>query len=240
MKSSSGRRTSPPLVALLDYGMGNLHSAAKGLEVAGSEVLVTSSAVEARLAEAVVLPGVGHFGRCVDNLRRLGLDRFVIDWIGEGLPFMGICLGMQLLYEGSEEAEVEGLGVVPGVVKKLPATVEVPHMGWNTVEFEFGGNQETHSSSEPAGPGAESVRSLRTSGAWFYFVHSYAALTPPAGSDLVGWTFHGVRFVSMFVKGRLWATQFHPEKSSSTGLELLGKFASSLRRTFESGAQRES
>ncbi len=238
-----------PRVGLLDYGMGNLHSARKGLEAAGAEVVVAASPSDLDDAvAALVLPGVGHFGRCMQNLREAGFDGLIRSWVDEGRPFLGICLGLQLLYEGSEEAQEEGLGIIPSWVRRLPSEVRVPHMGWNTVRVvqasarsrSGGGTEDVRDGGSatapvlrdgarceaPAGPGG--FGSCVRDGEYFYFVHSYAALDAPEGSDAVLVTSYGVDFVAGFQRGSLWATQFHPEKSGASGIELLRAFVRSL------------
>lgn len=205
-----------PELAVIDYGMGNLHSVTKALESRGAEVVVAQSPSEARGADGLVLPGVGHFGKCRENLDDAGFSDFVIEWVASDRPFLGICLGMQLLYEGSEEGNCEGLGVIEGTVRRLPESVRVPHMGWNTVELEVGS-------------GAIQARSAWMFEAlnkplWFYFVHSFAAADAPEGAEVMAWTEHGCRFLAAFSRGKVWASQFHPEKSGDRGLTVLSNF----------------
>lgn len=195
---------SGPEVVLLDYGMGNLHSVSKALERAGAEVRLVSTPGDLGMPDALVLPGVGNFGRCVTNLRAGGLDRTVLAWLEADRPFLGICVGMQLLFEGSDESDQPGLGVLEGRVVRIPSAVRVPHMGWNTVEG--------------AGPIFDGVDSR-----WFYFVHSYAA-----DVQGVGMCEYGLKFAAAAERGQMWATQFHPEKSAAAGLRVMANFVGRL------------
>ena len=179
--------------AVLDHGMGNLRSVAKALEAAGAEVEVTSSADAARRADSLCVPGQGIFGRCSANLAKEGLDDLIRAWIADERPYLGICLGMQVLFESSEESSEPGLGILRGKVTRLPAGVTVPHIGWNVVEPD---------------------------GEHYYFDHSYAA---HAGDDSVttGWCEHGERFAARVQRGPILGVQFHPEKSGRAGIRLL-------------------
>lgn len=201
---------SAPRIAIVDYRMGNLRSVEKGFEHAGVDgVRVTQDAADVAGAAGIVLPGVGAFADAAANLRESGLRDVIIERVADGTPFFGICLGMQLLADiGYEEGESEGLGIVSGTCERLSANVKVPHIGWNTVEY-------THES--PLFDGVPS-------GSAFYFVHSYRLL--PSDSDVVsGDTEYGVRFASAVQQGEnVFAVQFHPEKSSTLGLKLLGNF----------------
>jgi len=194
------------VIAVLDYGIGNLRSAQKALERFHPDVRLVTSAEEAASASGVVLPGVGAFGRCMTALRATGLDRVALDAVDAGTPFLGVCIGMQMLYDGSEEdPDVRGLGIFRGQVRRLSPDVKLPQMQWNTLQI-----------SRP-GPMLSGI----DNGAWVYFVHSYAPeLTP----DVVATCDYGGEVVAMVERERLWATQFHPEKSSAVGLRLLGNF----------------
>ena len=194
-------------VAVLDHGMGNLRSVAKALEAAGAaDVVVTGKPEEIRRADGLCVPGQGIFGRCMQSLETTGLADVVRDWIGDARPYLGICLGMQVLYESSEERGAQaGLGVLPGRVERLPSSVTVPHMGWNTVR-----------GAGSAGPQDERAE-------WFYFDHSYA-VQPSDGAMVRGWCEHGDRFAAWISTGSITAVQFHPEKSSSAGIALLRKW----------------
>jgi imidazole glycerol-phosphate synthase subunit HisH len=195
------------VIAVLDYGIGNLRSAEKALQRQGGDARLVSDPDEAAAAESVVLPGVGGFGRCIEALRDTGLDKVALDAIETGKPFLGICVGMQMLYEGSEESPgVTGLGVLPGIVERLPAGVKVPQMQWNQLQLEEPG----HALVAGLGPRP-----------WVYFVHSYS---PPAGDAAVATCDYGGRVVAAVARGNLWATQFHPEKSGAVGLAMLGNF----------------
>ncbi len=198
------------MIAVLDYGIGNLRSAEKALQrVGGDARLVTDPAV-AKAADAVVLPGVGAFGRCMDALVATGLDVVAVEAAATGRPFLGICVGMQLLYEGSEESPgVAGLGILPGRVSRLNAGVKHPQMQWNPLAV---------STQHPLLTGL-SVQ------AWMYFVHSYAA---PLSSDVIATCDYGGPVAAVVARGNVWATQFHPEKSGPSGLQLLANFVTAV------------
>jgi glutamine amidotransferase len=199
-----------PVLAVLDYGIGNLRSAEKALQRVGAHAALTADPDEAGQADAVVLPGVGNFGRCMRALRQSGLDRVAVDAVASGKPFIGICVGMQMLYDGSDESpDVPGLGLLPGVVQMLPAGVKRPQMQWNRLDMVDSPMFE--------GLGPEP---------WVYFVHSYA---PPPGPDVVATCEYGGTVVAAAARDRLWATQFHPEKSGPTGMSLLANFVSMAR-----------
>ena len=199
-----------PSVAVLDYGIGNLRSAQKALEHVGAAAVLTADPHEIGRAAGVVLPGVGAFGQCMQALRASGLDRLAIDAAESGRPFLGICVGMQLLYEGSDESpDEEGLGLLPGRVRLLPDTVKRPQMQWNTLDL-IGEPQLAAGLDRPV---------------WVYFVHSYAA-EPHDG--VVATCDYGGPVVAAVERDRLWATQFHPEKSGATGLAMLRNWVDSL------------
>jgi imidazole glycerol-phosphate synthase subunit HisH len=197
-------------VAVLDYGIGNLRSAQKALERLGADARLTADPDEVAAADGVVLPGVGAFGRCREAMADTGLDKVATDAIGADVPFLGICVGMQLLYESSEESPgVEGLGALPGVVRRLEPGVKHPQMQWNTLDVV----------GEPA------LLAGLERPVWVYFVHSYA---PEPGADVVATCEYGGTVVAAVERGRLWATQFHPEKSGEAGLGLLANFLGTL------------
>ena len=201
---------SAPRIAVIDYRMGNLRSVEKGFAHAGVEgVRVTDDSSDVAGAAGIVLPGVGAFRDASSNLRESGLWDVVIERIAEGIPFLGICLGLQLLADvGYEDGEWQGLGVIPGRCAKLPSNVKVPHIGWNTVDY---------LRDSPLFSGVPS-------GSAFYFVHSYR-LVPDDADAVVGETEYGVRFASAVQRGEnVFAVQFHPEKSSTLGLKLLSNF----------------
>jgi glutamine amidotransferase len=195
------------LIAVLDYEIGNLRSAQKALEHLGADARLTADPGLVRDAAGVVLPGVGAFGRCMEALRRTGLDDIVHDTVARGVPFLGICIGMQLLFEGSEESPGDpGLGVLPGTVRLLPEGVKRPQMQWNLLERR----------GEPA------LLAGVPDPAWAYFVHSYAADTDEA--IVTATCDYGGPVVAAVEHANVWATQFHPEKSSRTGLAALQAF----------------
>lgn len=196
------------MIAVIDYGMGNLRSVYKALEKEGYSAKITRDPEEVEEACGVILPGVGAFRDAMANLTRTGLDRAVKRAIEEGKPFLGICLGLQLLFEESEEfGSTRGLGIFPGRVRRISWGVKTPHMGWNQVQLK----RET--------PLAQGI----PSGTYFYFVHSY--YVDPAEEDLVaGVTDYGKVFPSVVGRGKVWGIQFHPEKSSALGLKILQNF----------------
>jgi glutamine amidotransferase len=197
------------LIAVLDYGIGNLRSAEKALQHVGVDAALTTDPDVARRAAGVVLPGVGAFGRCMEQLRESGLEPVVHEAVDSGKPFLGICVGMQMLFDSSEEAPgVKGLGIIPGEVKRLVTTGRLPHMGWNTLQI-------THGSILFDG---------LADGAWLYFVHSYAPV-PTDTAVVAATTDYGGEVVAAVEQGHVWATQFHPEKSAANGLRLLKNFA---------------
>jgi imidazole glycerol-phosphate synthase subunit HisH len=196
-------------VAILDYGMGNLRSVEKALERVGAETDITSDSGRAEAADGVILPGVGAFPRAMERVRQLGLDELVAERIQSGAPVLGICLGLQLLFESSVENEgSSGLGLLDGVVAPLEANgYKVPHIGWSPVHWE-------HDSQLTQGLGEETP---------FYFVHSFAP-RPAANGDVLGTAAYGHRFACAVERPPLYGVQFHPEKSSSAGLSLLANF----------------
>ena len=202
--SDDGER---PLVAVLDYGIGNLRSAQKALEHVGADARLTADHGLIADAAAVVLPGVGAFGACVSALDASGLSDVAVAAALDDRPFLGICVGMQLLFEGSDEApEARGLGVFPGRTRLLPAGVKRPQMQWNRLQV----RRETP------------LLTAADDGAWMYFVHSYAADTD---DDLVTATCeYGGQVTAMVGRPGCWATQFHPEKSARSGLAMLAAF----------------
>ena len=196
-------------IAIIDYGMGNLHSAAKALEKVGAQVKVTSDPELVRQADKVILPGVGAFGDCMKNLNERELAPVIHEVIAAGKPFLGICVGLQLLFEGSEEDPgVAGLGIFKGMVRKIAAPgLKIPHMGWNNLEY------RTSSSLFQGLPPA----------AYVYFVHSYHAV-PTDESCITAVTDYGGQVTAAVGRGLVQAVQFHPEKSSTVGLKILANF----------------
>ena len=208
-----------PKIAVIDYGIGNLRSAVKALENSGASVALTSDADVIAAADGVVLPGVGNFGACMRELRRAGLEDVARQAALDDRPFFGICVGLQMLFEGSEESPgIDGLGVIAGRVLRLPDTMKLPQIGWNTVEVRDG-SQLFAGVGADAGTGTECA----AGDPWVYFVHTYAAHADDP-SVVGGWCEYGTRFVAAVELDTLWATQFHPEKSSSVGLKLLRNF----------------
>lgn len=194
-------------IAVLDYGIGNLRSAEKALQKAGGDARLITDPADAEGAEGVVLPGVGAFGRCMEALRESGLDKVAIDAARGGVPFLAVCIGMQLLYESSEESPgVAGLGLIRGYVRALPAGVKRPQMQWNQLE--------------PVRSDSRMLAALDPD-PWMYFVHSYA---PDASDDVVATCDYGGSVVAAIERRNIWATQFHPEKSGANGLRLLRAF----------------
>lgn len=200
------------MIAVLDYGIGNLRSAEKALLRVGADARLVDSPEGAIDAAGVVLPGVGAFGACARALRDAGLDEVVRLCITDGRPFLGICVGLQLLFEGSEEdPDVPGLGVLAGTVRALRTSERLPQMQWNLVCRRAG------TSSSLLGDAASR---------WYYFVHSYAPVPEgDAVGSIVGTCDYGGEVAVAFERGNMFGTQFHPEKSASAGLELLGRFA---------------
>jgi glutamine amidotransferase len=203
-------------IAVIDTGICNLRSVTKALEAVGAQPLVVRSPdeVDTSGAEGLVLPGVGALRDCVLSLLESGLDATVRSWIALDRPFLGVCLGMQALFDGSEEGNVQGLGIVPGRVERfrLAAPLKVPHMGWNTVRFRQPGN--------PLQAG------LADKGESFYFVHSFHCV-PKDPAVVLAECEYGGPFVAAISRGRMFATQFHPEKSQDKGLQIYRNFAAS-------------
>ena len=207
--------SSPTRIGIVDYGMGNRRSVEKALEHVGARATITSDATQLRAADGLIVPGVGAFPRAMRNLRELGLDEVVVERLDEGVPVLGICLGMQLLFDASVElGGASGLGLLPGRVEPLPAGhLKVPHIGWNLVRFE-------RSSPLTAGLPDECA---------FYHVHTFAPVPADEG-DVLGRSEYGAPFVSAVAREPLFGVQFHPEKSSTAGLRLLENFAAICSR----------
>ena len=207
-------------IAVIDTGICNLRSVTKALEAVGASPVVvrTPAEMDASGADGLVLPGVGALRDCVFSLRSSGLDATVRQWIGLDRPFLGVCLGMQALFDESEEGGVKGLGVFPGRVIRfdLPAPLKVPHMGWNTIRF----TQED----------SPLMEGLESEGESFYFVHSYHCV-PKDPSLVLAQCDYGLPFVAAIGRSRVFATQFHPEKSQLKGLKIYRNFAASASAT---------
>lgn len=200
---------SRPVVAVLDYGIGNLHSAHKALEKMGADARLTADHTLIAEADAVVLPGVGAFGACMNALRAADLEQPALDAAASGRPFLGICVGMQMLFSGSEEDDsAAGLGIIPGLVRWIPAGVKRPQMQWNQLHLTRG--------DDPMFDGLGDAP-------WVYFVHSlHGVPTDPAA--VAATCGYGGELNAAFRAANVFATQFHPEKSGATGLALLGNF----------------
>jgi glutamine amidotransferase len=214
------------VIAVLDYGIGNLRSAQKALQHVGADAVLATEPGQAEDADGVVLPGVGAFGRCMEALVGSGLDKVALDAVENEKPFLAICIGMQLLYQGSEEDPgVPGLGVLPGAVRRLPDGVKRPQMQWNQLDASTptgpGTTARDATGSGTTGPGSRLLAGLGHR-PWVYFVHSYA---PEPGPHVIATCDYGGPVVAAVERGRTWATQFHPEKSGATGLRLLRNFA---------------
>ena len=200
-------------IAVIDYGAGNLRSIRRALEAAGAHVTITSDSQLVRQSDAVVFPGVGAAGAAMDRLHQLGLVNVIGDVVAEGGPFLGICLGMQLLFEHQEEGDTRGLGLLKGRVRTLGPQVKVPQIGWNRVRW----------IQDAAGfrPAAEDD---------FYFVHSYV-IEPDDPADVIAVTRYGEVFPSIVRHSHVWGTQFHPEKSGPAGLRLIAEWVDGVRTT---------
>jgi glutamine amidotransferase len=197
-----------PRIAVLDYGIGNLRSAEKALQHVGAAARLVTDPAEVEAADAVVLPGVGAFGACARALRESGLEKVARAAIAADVPFLAVCIGFQLLYEGSDESpDSRGLGIFPGQVVPLSPRVKHPQMQWNQLEVVDG--------SDPA-----ALRGLGDK-PWVYFVHSFA---PPVGAETVAVCDYGGPVAALVAEGTLWGAQFHPEKSGRSGLALLSNF----------------
>jgi glutamine amidotransferase len=198
------------MIAIIDYGVGNLRSVEKALEAVGATALVTNDKGTIRDAEKIVLPGVGAFGHCAASLRRSGLDTLVLEAVEQGKPLLGLCVGLQLMFdEGHEFGIHKGLGLMRGRVVRFPeGGPRVPQIGWNQIE-----NLKPH-------PLLEGL----AEGTYFYFVHSYR-IEADDESDVLAQTDYGIRYPSICARGSMAGVQFHPEKSQSAGLRLLANFA---------------
>ncbi|MBQ1491998.1 MAG: imidazole glycerol phosphate synthase subunit HisH [Blautia sp.] len=203
------------MIAIIDYDAGNIRSVEKALLFQKEEAVVTRDAKVILSADGIILPGVGNFGDAMGNLVRFGLVPVISEAVEKKIPFLGICVGLQLLFEGSEESPgVKGLSLLPGVIRRIPAVegLKIPHMGWNSLSFPFKGRLFDGIGEEP----------------YVYFVHSYY-LDAADKSMVCATTEYGVTIDASVEKGLLFATQFHPEKSSAVGQKLLMNFAKLTR-----------
>ncbi len=203
-------------ITVIDYNMGNLHSVVKALEKVASDfkISVTNDNEEILKSEAIVFPGVGAFGKGMENLIRLGLTEVLKEKINQGIPFLGICLGFQLLFTTSHEhGRYSGLGVIEGEVIRFPQKVKIPHMGWNQVSKIK----------------EDIIFQNIPSDSYFYFVHSYY-VKPRDENLIIGETEYGLWFASAIRRGNIYGVQFHPEKSQDIGLKLLNNFVQVVRK----------
>ena len=203
------------VIAVIDYDMGNLHSACKGLENAGATPKITDNPQEIYQADAVVLPGVGAFDPAMEHLRSRQLEEPIKKVIASGKPFLGICLGLQILFDGSEEGKEPGLGIIPGMVRRFQSEpgITIPHMGWNQLEF----TQTNIPLWQNLSPNP-----------YVYFVHSYY-VSPTDATVNAATVTHGSQTVTAAIaKDNIMAVQFHPEKSSTPGLQILSNFVSQV------------
>lgn len=201
------------MIAIIDYGVGNLSSIDNALKKLGFDSTVTDDPKEIEKAKGVILPGVGAFKDAMESLRQRGLDNFIVKLANEGKPILGICLGMQVLYEKSyEDGEWEGLGILKGdIVRFESESLKVPHMGWNNLII----NKD------------DDIVKYVKEGEYVYFVHSYYA--SPCEDHVVAYCDYGVKFPAMVSKGNVYGIQFHPEKSGKTGLNILKAFGELIR-----------
>ena len=196
---------------IIDYGMGNLRSVEKAVEAVGGKPGITRDPDSVRKAQRLILPGVGAFGDAMQNLRQRGLDDAICDAVQEGIPLLGLCLGLQLLFtQGEEFGSHSGLNLIPGRVRKFEESdLCVPHVGWNQIE----------------GTMANPLLAGIPEGSYFYFVHSFY-VEPDRPEDILRWTSYGRRFCSIACRDKVWGAQFHPEKSQDVGKRLLHNFMS--------------
>jgi glutamine amidotransferase len=203
-----------PRIAVVDYGAGNLVSIEQGLTASGADVVIARNARGLAEADALVVPGVGAAATAMHRLHGARLIDPILDWIADGRPYLGVCLGLQLLFESSDEEDTQTLNVLHGRTQLLKAAPTLPHIGWNQVE-----RRRAHPLFDGIANGAD-----------FYFVHSYAGVPSKVDDDAVlAETEHGARFVSAVARGNLFGVQFHPERSGDDGLRLLANFVALVR-----------
>ncbi|MBN2097116.1 MAG: imidazole glycerol phosphate synthase subunit HisH [Candidatus Omnitrophica bacterium] len=204
-------------IAVVDYGLGNLRSVSKALEGVGAKVSITNQTQDLARASAIVLPGVGAFQRAMENLTQLNIIPAILTAIKQGKPFLGICLGLQVLFSQSEEhGQCKGLGIIPGKVKKFAPGVKIPHMGWNNIKLKIKNEKLKMNLFENI-----------PDNSYFYFVHSYY-VEPKDKSVIAATTEYARDFVSAVNKDNIWGVQFHPEKSEKLGLKILENFCHGL------------
>lgn len=197
------------MIAIIDYGAGNLRSIRRALETNGAETVITSDPDVVRNADAVVLPGVGHAGHAIGEIERRGLAPAIKDSVESGKPFLGICVGMQVLFEHQEEGDTQGFGFLKGNVRAIEGAEKLPHIGWNQVSSE-----ENDGLNE----------------GYFYFVHSFVA-QPSNPAEVAATASYGEEFAVVVKSGNVWGTQFHPEKSGPAGIDFLGSWVSEVDRS---------
>jgi glutamine amidotransferase len=203
------------MIVVINYGMGNLRSVVKTLEKAGADVLITSDSNEIEKARGIVLPGVGEFSKTMENLKKLNILETLSNSILKGIPYLGICLGLQLLFTESEEGNgSQGLNIIKGKVKRFVNNMKIPHMGWNQIKIR---NKKCK------------ILEEIPDNSYFYFAHSYYAI-PEDKHVIVATTDYGIEFVSIIQKGNILGTQFHPEKSSELGLKIIKNFCQLVYR----------
>jgi len=204
-------------VAIIDYGVGNLRSVEKAFAAMGCEAIISSDEGELRTSERLVLPGVGAFGACMKALKERGFDRLVKERVSEGTPLLGVCVGMQLLFDESEEfGSTQGLGLLKGSVRRFSGGLVVPHIGWNRIH-----QKRSHELLEDV-----------EEGSFCYFVHSFYC-EPLDQKVVVGETEYGVRYASVVAEGNVCGVQFHPEKSQEVGLRMLKNFSTGFTGFFK-------
>jgi glutamine amidotransferase len=199
------------MIAVIDYGAGNIRSISRGLNAAGADTVVVEHGQQIGDVDALVLPGVGHAGHLMQSLQDRSFDTAITSAVEQGIPFLGICVGLQIMFGKQEEGDTYGLGLIPGRVVHLPRTLKTPHMGWSLV------NATRDSGFGPTGYSD-----------YFYYVHSFAA-EDADGDAVVATTDYGVSFPAVVIQDHLWGCQFHPEKSSEPGIAFLRAFVSCVQ-----------
>lgn len=227
------------MIAIIDYGMGNLRSVSKAFETVGAKVEVTNTPKKISQSIALVLPGVGAFRRGMENLKALNLIPSIYKSIKENKPFLGICLGLQLLFTKSyEHGEHKGLDILPGEVKRFSTNVKTPHMGWNSVKQATSYRlQATGKNLKPTACSLKLFKDIPDR-SYFYFVHSYY-VKPEDENIIVATTNYGNEFVSAIQKGNIFGVQFHPEKSADLGLKVLKNFVNIVKKPVTSNQKNE-
>jgi glutamine amidotransferase len=198
------------MIAIIDYGAGNLRSIRRALETNGAETVITSDPEVVRKADAVVLPGVGHAGHAIGEIERRGLTTAIKDSVASGKPFLGICVGMQVLFEHQQEGDTQGFGILKGNVREIEGAAKLPHIGWNQVSSRGDGDT--------------------LDDGYFYFVHSFVA-QPTNPDDVAATASYGEDFAVVVKSGNVWGTQFHPEKSGPAGIDFLGSWLTEVDRS---------